>query len=312
MSATVTIARAPLGFAQRSERRGARAQPGFAQRSEHREARRGRAKRALGSRVCGAEASEGPRLDIHGFTLIEIIVVLAIVGLIMGLGVNALRSLARSDLRGAATHLSGAMRFLFDRASTTGKTHRLVLDLEGGRYWAEMTDDRFYVPREVESPEETRRREELEAKEDEERLAAEAKAAAQATSGSSSSSSSGLPMDSSFDVSKLDVGEFRPKRARFAAFKELALKPVTLSKRVVFRSVYTPRSTEPVTSGRAYIYFFPLGQTEAAIVSLSDPDGETVYSLVAHPITGRVRVYNQEVKPMVSGPTDDTGNVVAP
>jgi general secretion pathway protein H len=253
------------------------------------------------------------RAHARGFTLIEIIVVLAIVGLIMGLGVNALRSLARSDLRGAASHLSGAMRFLFDRASTTGKTHRLVLDLEGGRYWAEITDDKFYVPREVESPEETRRREELEAKEDEERLAAEAKAAAQATSGSSSSSSSsGLPMDSSFDVAKLDVGEFRPKRARFAAFKELALKPVTLSKRVVFRSVYTPRSTEPVTSGRAYIYFFPLGQTEAAIVSLSDPDGETVYSLVAHPITGRVRVYNQEVKPPVSGPTDDTGSVVAP
>ncbi|HEY2729289.1 MAG TPA: type II secretion system protein [Polyangia bacterium] len=253
------------------------------------------------------------RARAQGFTLIEIIVVLAIVGLIMGLGVNALRSLARSDLRGAATHLSGAMRFLFDRASTTGKTHRLVLDLEGGRYWAEITDDKFYVPREVESPEETRRREELEAKEDEERLAAEAKAAA-ATSGSSSSSSSssGLPMDSSFDVSKLDVGEFRPKRARFAAFKELALKPVTLSKRVVFRSVYTPRSTEPVTSGRAYIYFFPLGQTEAAIVSLSDPGGETVYSLVAHPITGRVRVYNQEVKPPISGPTDDTGKVVAP
>jgi general secretion pathway protein H len=268
--------------------------------------------------VCRAEASQGPRTRSSGFTLIEIIVVLAIVGLIMGLGVNALRSLARSDLRGAATHLSGAMRFLFDRASTTGKTHRLVLDLEGGRYWAEITDDKFYVPREVESPEETRRREELEAKEDEQRLAAEAKAAAEATSGSSSSSSSsgssssGLPMDSSFDVSKLDVGEFRPKRARFAAFKELALKPVTLSKRVVFRSVYTPRSTEPVTSGRAYIYFFPLGQTEAAIVSLSDPDGETVYSLVAHPITGRVRVYNQEVKPPISGPTDDTGKVVAP
>ena len=260
--------------------------------------------------MCGAEASQGPRSDA-GFTLIEIIVVLAIVGLIMGLGVNALRSLARSDLRGAATHLSGAMRFLFDRASTTGKTHRLVLDLEGGRYWAEITDDKFYVPREVESPEATRRREELEAKEDEERLAAAAKAA-QATSGSSSSSSSGLPMDSSFDVSKLDVGEFRPKRARFAAFKELAIKPVTLSKRVVFRSIYTPRSTEPVTSGRAYIYFFPLGQTEAAIVSLSDPDGETVYSLVAHPITGRVRVYNQEVKPPVSGPTDDTGSAVAP
>ena len=250
-----------------------------------------------------------------GFTLIEIIIVLAIVGLISGLGVRGLRSLARSDLRADASHLSGAMRFLFDRASTTGKTHRLVLDLEGGKYWAEVTDDKFFVPHEAETPEQIRRREADEAKEDEEKRAAADRASKSAASdmfGSSSSSSSGLPMDSSYDPAKLEIGEFKPKRARFAAFKEMALKPVTLKKKVVFRSVYTPRSTEPVTTGRAYVYFFPLGQTEAAIVSLSDPEGDTIYSLVAHPITGRVRVYNQEVKPPAYGQTDDNGNAVTP
>src|SRR5258706_12458548 len=82
----------------------------------------------------------------RGFTLIEIIVVLAIVGLIMGLGVRGFRSLARSDLRASASHLAGAMRFLFDRASTPGKTHRLVLDIEGARYWAKGPDDKFSVP----------------------------------------------------------------------------------------------------------------------------------------------------------------------
>ena len=243
-------------------------------------------------------------------------IVLAIAGLVVGLGIKGLRSIARSDLRAASTHLSGAMRFLFDRASTTGKTHRLVLDLEGGRYWAEVTDDKFYVPHEAETPEATRLREENEAKEEEERRAAEEKAASAADSvfgsSSSSSTSSGLPVDSSYDPTKLDVGKFRPKRARFAAFQETALKPVTLKKKVIFRSVYTPRSTEPVTSGRAYIYFFPLGQTEAAIVELSDPEGEAVYSLVAHPLTGRVKVYNQEVKPQVGGPTDDNGNALTP
>jgi general secretion pathway protein H len=241
----------------------------------------------------------------HGFTLIEIIVVLAIVGLIMSLGIKGFRSLAKSDLRASASHLSGAVRYLFDRASTTGKNHRLVLDFEGGRYWAEVSDDKFYIPREAESPEALRRREELEAQEDEEKKLKREKEAAAAASSSSPSSSS----DSSFDLSKLEVGEFRPKRARFAAFKEMALKPVKL-KNVVFRSVYTPRVTDPVTAGRAYIYFFPLGQTEPAIVTLSDPSGETVYSLVVHPITGRVRIYNQEVKPPVGDRTDDEGTRV--
>jgi general secretion pathway protein H len=248
-----------------------------------------------------------------GFTLIEILIVMAIIGLIMSLGVGGLRSLARSDLRADSNHLGGAMRFLFDRASTTGKTHRLVLDLEGGKYWAEVTDDKFFIPRDAETPEQTRRREADEAKQDEEKRAAEQKATSAASDMfGSSGSSSGLPMDSSYDPAKLEIGEFRPKRARFAAFKEMALKPVTLSKRVVLHSVYTPRSTEAVTSGRAYVYFFPLGQTEAAIISLSDPSGDTIYSLVAHPITGRVRVYNQEVKPPAYGQTDDTGNAVTP
>jgi general secretion pathway protein H len=250
----------------------------------------------------------------HGFTLIEILVVLAVVCLLVSLGVSGLRSLTRSDLRTASVQLAGAMRFLFDRASTTGKTHRLVIDLDAGRYWAEISDDKFYVPREAESVEVLRRREETEAREDEERQAAEEKAAAALSSSSSSSSAfgSGLPADSSYDPTKLDVGEFRPKRARFAAFKDLALKPVKLKKRVVIRSVYTPRVTEPVTAGRAYVYFFPLGQTEPAIVTLGDASGDTIYSLVAHPLTGRVRIYNEEVKPPVGPASDDEGNQVVP
>jgi general secretion pathway protein H len=246
------------------------------------------------------------RLRARGFTLIEVIVVIAVVGLIMGLGIKGFRSLNRSDLRAASTHLAGTIRFLFDRASTTGKTHRLVLDLEQGRYWAEASDDKFYIPRDTESPEAAARREELEAqqeKDDEEKRANQEKEAADR-----SDSNTG---DTSFDMAKLEVGEFKPKRARFAAFKELVYKPETLKKSLVLRSVYTPRVTDPVTAGRAYIYFFPLGQTEPAIVTLSDQQGETIYSLVVHPLTGRVKVYDQDVKPLGAGQrTDDEGNQV--
>ena len=125
--------------------------------------------------------------------------------------------------------------------------------------------------------------------------------------GNGSGSSSSSP--TSFDMSKLEVGEFRPKRARFAAFKETALKPVTL-KKLKIKSVYTPRLTEPVTTGRAYLYFYPLGQTEPAIITLTDATGESVYSLVVHPITGKVRIYNQEVQPTLGVRYDDEGNQV--
>jgi general secretion pathway protein H len=227
-------------------------------------------------------------------------VVLAIVGLIMGIGVRGFRSLAKSDLRASSAKVSGAVRYLFDRASTTGKNHRLVIDLNEGKYWAEVSDDKFYIPHEAESEMDRRRREEAEAQADEEQKRKDEQQQAAAAQGLS-------PM-SSYDPSKLEMGDFRPKRVRFAAFKETALKPVTLPKDVKIRSVYTPRLTEPVTAGRAYIYFFPMGQTEPSIITLSDATGDSFFSLVVHPITGRVRLYAEEIKPPVGQQYDDEGN----
>ena len=227
---------------------------------------------------------------------------LAIVALITGGAVRGFRSLAKSDLRAGTAHLSGAIRYLFDRASTTGKYHRLVLDLNEGRYWAEISDDKFYVPREAESQFDRRRREDEEAKDDEEeKRKSERREEAMKGSGSEYSGS--------FDPSKLEAGDFRPKRARFGAFKETALKPVTLKKTSIkISGVYTPRLTDEVVAGRAYIYFFPMGQTEPAIVHVSDESGDTVYSIVVHPITGRTKIYNEYIRPPSGVEVDDEGN----
>ena len=240
------------------------------------------------------------RSPASGFTLIEIMVTLAIVALLTGGAIKGLRSLRRTDLREATSHMSGAVRYLFDRASTTGKVHRLVIDIETGKYWAEVSDDRFYVPHEAETELGLRTREDREAAEDEEtRRRREER-----------ERSSGTPSSSTFDLSKLEVADFRPKRARFAAFKEMALKPVQL-KKAKLKSVYTPRVVDALTTGRAYLYFFPLGQTEPAIITLSDMSGEHVYSLVVHPITGRVKIYNEQVEPPAGRDRyDDQGNRV--
>ena len=215
------------------------------------------------------------------------------------------RSVTKSDLREATAHMSGAIRYMFDRASITGKYHRLVIDLNDGQYWPEVSDDKFYAPNQAETTDEQRKRENAEAEADEEqRKKADKQKSLWASSSSSSSSTS-------FDMSKLEVGEFRPKHARFAAFKETALKPVRL-KKLRIRSVYTPRLADPVTSGRAYLYFYPLGQTEPAIITLSDDSGENVYSLVVHPITGRVQIFNREIRPNLGVRYDDEGNLVTP
>jgi general secretion pathway protein H len=226
-----------------------------------------------------------------GFTLLEILIVLVIVGLIAGMSIRGLRTLAKSDLRASTSGMSGAIRYLFDRASTTGKYHRLVIDVDEGRYWAEVSDDRFYIPREPETEASVKKIAELQAQQDEkDKRRAEMSQAA-----------------GGFDMEKIQPQDFRPKRVRFGAFKETTLKPVRLKNTKVM-DVYTPRLSDVVTRGRAYIYFFPLGQTESAIVHLSDAGEETIYSLVVHPITGRVRIYNEYVKPPFDDRVDDEGN----
>jgi general secretion pathway protein H len=245
----------------------------------------------------------------QGFTLIEVMVAMMVVALIATIGVKGFRTVTKGNLREGSAHMAGAIRFLFDRASITGKYHRLVIDLNEGRYWAEVSDDRFYAPNQAESEPERQKREEKEdAVEEEERKRQERQQLLYGNSSSSSSSSS-ASSSSSFDMSKMEVGEFRPRRARFAAFKETALKPVTL-KKVRIKSVYTPRMTDPVTAGRVYLYFYPLGQTEPAVITLTDETGENVFSLVVHPITGKVKIYNVEVKPNLGVRYDDEGNQV--
>ena len=99
---------------------------------------------------------------------------LGLIGLLTASVVVGFRSFAKSELRGGAAKLAGAIRYLFDRASTTGKIHRLVFDFEEGKYWAEVSDDRFFMPRERETDESRERdAEEIAEEEEEEQEAAE-------------------------------------------------------------------------------------------------------------------------------------------
>ena len=103
----------------------------------------------------------------------------------------------------------------------------------------------------------------------------------------------------------------RPKRAKFQTFKDTTLPQVKLG-HVRLTDVLTPRKPEPYSKGRAYLYFFPDGHTENAIVRLSD--GDAWYSLVVHPLTGRVEVRSEKVEVRANefGDRDEEGNAVTP
>jgi hypothetical protein len=103
----------------------------------------------------------------------------------------------------------------------------------------------------------------------------------------------------------------KPKRAKFQTFKDASLPQVKLGRARLF-DVFTPRQREPYTRGRAYLYFFPDGHTENALVRLND-GGDAWYSLQVHPLSGRVEVKAEKVEPQRDfGERDEEGKTVVP
>jgi general secretion pathway protein H len=234
------------------------------------------------------------RPSTGGFTLIEVMIVLVIVALVTVVTVVGLRSLFKTDLRATATRMAGSIRYLFDRASITGRVHRLVLDFDNGKYWAEVSNDRFVFGAGKET-EESRKKEA-------EKIAKEEEAKRQAAEQESFFGSSQIP-------SKYLPKPFIPKRAKFDAFRETVVRPITLKNDVVMGDLYTPRLLKPMSEGKGYIYFFPMGMTEAAVIHLSDGK-DAFYTLIVHPLTGRVTVKNSYVETNTQDQVDDSGKVV--
>jgi len=267
--------------------------------------------------------SHARRSGQSGLTLLEFLVAIAIVALMSTVGIRSFQSLTRSNLRSTAGKLAGSMRYLFDRASTTGKVHRLVLDFDEGKYWAEESDDRFYMPRAKEDEE--LRAQQLEELERQQELAAERAADGlpplesegeggysedeEGSSGFGFGFGAATQGSNRYSIERYLPKPYKKKQAQFRQFKSMAVRTVKLKRDVKLFSLYTPRLASPMASGQGYVYFFPLGFAEAAIVHLTDESEEATFSLVVHPLTGRVKVHGKYVEPPYED-MDDEGNLL--
>jgi general secretion pathway protein H len=194
----------------------------------------------------------------RGFTLIELMIVIAIVAAVAAAAAPAVASLTGANVRAAAGEVAAASRYLFDTAALRHETCRMVLDLDGRAWWAECTD----------APQEGRRRQPVLGRdgsvEDDESLARR------------------------FPDEKDPERRAFLARARFAEFKDRQVRKRELPGRAAFAGVITPRSRDPQSKGTAYVYFFPQGQADAARIPVAD--GDAVYTVVLQPLTGHARV----------------------
>lgn len=198
----------------------------------------------------------------RGFTLFELIVAIAVVGLMVGIVVSKSDDWFDLNIKSATNKLSSTIRYLHDKASTQNLYIRMIFDFEKNSYWVEATTEQFM----------------LTTKEVEEELAREAEDLADEEESEI--------METEEEGEEVTPPVERFTSPQFGAVDEFLLKPVKLPDGVYLKDVYTSHNDGPVSAGQAIVYFFPNGFIEPAIINLMDEDDEINFSIEINPIVG--------------------------
>jgi general secretion pathway protein H len=196
--------------------------------------------------------------------------VVAIIAFLVGaivLGPGAFRS---SQVRSAATLIISGVRLASARANTTGKPTRLAFDLDEKRLLLEEAQGSHFARsrQEVAGGAEASTDLEKQAREESERVLEGPRA----------------PRQEFVPVPVLTDPDDKTKGRQFGSGVNVA-------------SVQTEHDPEPITRGRAYLYFWPGGLTEHANVHLKRVGGsDEGITVVIKALTGRATVEKGKVE----------------
>lgn len=197
----------------------------------------------------------------RGFTLIELGMVIGILVLVAAIAVPSLEAVFGVKTREEVTRVAGSIRAMYGESVLSGRTCRLVFDLEEKAYWPECAEGTVRVA----AKEESLRGQRVEEKARDFRGTEDEKQAR---------------------------SEVEAKNA-FAAYGADLAPRRNLREGVSFESVWTQHQTEPYTKGKAYLYFFPGGRSERAYLHVGD--GSDTWTIIVSPATGRTRVLPEKV-----------------
>jgi prepilin-type N-terminal cleavage/methylation domain-containing protein len=195
-----------------------------------------------------------------GFTLIELMVVVALIALISVMALPSISSYFQVSLNSATREVAGTVREAYNATLVTGKMHRIAYDLKSGEYWVEVgnanTDSAVLETKESKERAERRKR--------------------------------------------LHFGDQKQENTSgFAMDSTVTKKKKSLPRGVSFEDVVSEQTREPQTAETAavaYTHIFPNGLTEQTIIHITDSSKHHT-SLSITPLLGRTDVYDSYMKP---------------
>ena len=214
-----------------------------------------------------------------GFTLIEVILVVAIIAVVVTGATFGLGAITRTRLRSSSFKVMSAARYAYNRAITQGTTTRLYFDFEKNTMAIEEASTPVTLATE-------------------EQLDGEA----------------GDGIDP-WDLARSRLEQPLDPPAPQSPFQAITNASGTVLKRytahpvgdgIELHALITPHEADKRTDGQGAVYFFPGGLTEHAVVQLKD-SSETVYSVEVHPLTGNAKIHNFAYEPLDE--LDDDGEV---
>lgn len=207
-------------------------------------------------------------LGSSGLTLIEILVAMAIVGLIIGVSATGLRSVFNVNMKSAAGKLAGTLRYLSNKAVTDHRYIRVLYDLEAQSYSVEECTEPVVVSVEDEETQAEKDKKE-EAKPAPEEGEGEGAGGEEGEGGAAKTADSCAPSESSL------------------------LKPIKLPSGVFFKDVSVSYLKLKKEKGRIYTYFFPDGYATPTLINFKDEEDENHFAVEVEAFSGKVRVASE-------------------
>jgi len=190
-----------------------------------------------------------------GFTLIELVVVVVVIGAVTAAVIAGVGNIRGASVQAEAGKLAIAVRYLYNLSVLSGRNHRLVIDLDTATYWGEEQTS------------------------------------------SDPCESFLLPGQDDSDAKaggKEGKGEDATRNSGFQPSGSKLLAKYQLDKGLKFSGVMTSHQSELAEKGQAFVYFFPNGTTENAVVYV-EGDKDDVMSIEVMALQGTAKVHNDKL-----------------